>query len=158
MLGPPEDKGDTYSEDPFLVCLVDYQRRFGDELAGVLSAVVMIASRDESLDGKLGSFIDHNRTKIDLSSEEVQDCASLRDIQYLLGYLLRNSAVLADYLGMETEYLRGVVGDLLEVRNELAHGLYKREGYERESEKTEKFIRRGIDFIGRIIAKNQEWL
>lgn len=155
MLGPPplpDDHRGTYS-DPFLTSLVDYQRRFSDELSTVLSAVVMGAMKDDTLKGKLGSFIDHNRTKIDPTSEEGQDSASLRDIQYLLGYMQRNSAELAGYLGMSRDYLTGVASDLLEIRNVLAHGLYRRGRRDEEREKTEKFIQRGVDFIQRVVAR-----
>ncbi len=149
MLGPPRDK-QTHS-DPFLICLVDYQRRFSDQLATVLNTVVMNLWQDFTLKGKLGSYIDYNREKIDLTSERGQDSASMYDIQYLLGYLQRNCTVLADYLGMGMEYLAGVVSDLLEIRNELAHGVYDRSGQpEEESDRTAKFIQRGIDFVRRL--------
>lgn len=150
MLGPPALPDNP---DPFLIGLVDYQRRFSDELASVLNAVVIMAVHDKTLRGKLGSFIDHNRQKIDPTSEEGQDSASLRDIQYLLGYIQRNSSEFASYLGMKKDYLTGVVSDLLEIRNILAHGLYRKD--RDVSEKTEKFIRKGIDFIQRIVARQQ---
>lgn len=152
MLGPPASPDNS---DPFLIGLVDYQRRFSDELATVLNAVVMMAVHDKTLRGKLGSFIDHNRQKIDPTSEDGQESASLRDIQYLFGYLQRNSTELAGYLGMTREYLTGVVRDLLEIRNILAHGLYRMERNKDVSEKTEKFIQRGIDFIQRIVARQE---
>lgn len=145
MLGTPD------MSDPFLTSLVDYQRRFSDELAKVLNAVVMMAIQDKRISEKLGAFIDHNRLKIDLTSEEGQENASLRDIQYLLGYLQRNSASLAGYFGMERQYLMGVVSDLMEIRNILAHGLYLKEQEGEMSGKTEKFIQRGIEFVLRIV-------
>ncbi len=91
MLGPIDDR-DSYSPDPFLVSLIDYQRRFSDKLAIVLKTVVMKAANDDNLKDKLGSFIDHSRSKIDLSSSEGQQSASLLDLQYLLGYMQRNAA------------------------------------------------------------------
>ncbi len=52
---------------------------------------------------------------------------------------------------MEKTYLTGVVTDLLEIRNLQAHGLYKDSSYEEESDKTEKFIQRGLTFVKRIV-------
>jgi hypothetical protein len=144
MLGPPVPSDGS---DAFLISLIDYQRRFSDELASALNAVVMMALSDKTLKESLGSFIDHNRLKIDPTSAEGQESASLYDIQYLLGYLQRNSAEFASYFGMEREYLTSVVTDLMEIRHVLAHGLYLRERDREVGEKTEKFIQRGIDFV-----------
>lgn len=148
--------GTHTTQDPFLTSLVDYQRRVTGELAGVLRGIVIRASQDEHIKGKLGAFIDHNRKKIDLRTLEGQECPSLHDTQYLLGYLQRNCAVLANHLGLEEAYLIGIVSDLLEVRNVLAHGLYKKgssgDDDAEEREKTDKFIQRVLDFIERIIA------
>ena len=150
MLGPVEDE-DSNSPDPFLVSLIDYQRRFSDRLATVLNAVVMKAVNDTDIQDKLGAFIDYSRSKIDLSSSEGQRSASLFDLQYLLGYMQRNATVLAGFLRVEKPYLTGVVTDLLEIRNLLAHGLYKDDSREEESDKTEKFIRKGLNFVEQIV-------
>ena len=161
MLGPTEA---THTLDPFLTSLMDYQRKFTNQLAGVLRGVVIRASQDKRI--KIGAFIDHNRKKIDLSTLEGRECASLLDTQYLLGYLQRNCEVMAKHLGLKEAYLSGVVCDLLEVRNVLAHGLYKKgssrgdgggdgDGSDEEREKTDKFIQRVLDFIKHIIS-NQD--
>ena len=150
MLGPIIDEMGNSLPDPFLVSLIDFQRQFSDRLATVLNAVTRKAAKDESLQDKLGSFINYDRSKIDLSSSEGQQSASLFDLQYLLGYMQRNATILAGFLGVEKPYLTGVVTDLLEIRNLLAHGLYKDDSIEEE---TEKFIQRGLTFI-ECIMKN----
>ena len=152
MLGTPVSPNES---DPFLTSLVDYQRRFSDELATVLNTVVMMATQDKNISKKLGAFINHNRLKVDLTSKEGQGSASLRDIQYLLGYLQRNSASLAGYFGVERDYLMGVISDLMEIRNILAHGLYQKEREGEVSDKTEKFIQRGVEFVQRILRSQE---
>ena len=77
--------------------------------------------------------------------------ASLFDLQYLLGYMQRNAAILAGFLGVEKPFLVGVATDLLEIRNLLAHGLYKDDSPEEKSKKTEKFIQRGLTFVKQIM-------
>ena len=150
MFGPTDERGGS-SSDPFLVSLVDFQRKFSDRLAVVLSAVVRKAANDSGLQDKLGSFIDYSRSKVDLSSSEGQQSASLFDLQYLLGYMQRNAATLAGFLGVEKPFLVGVATDLLEIRNLLAHGLYKDDSPEEKSKKTEKFIQRGLTFVEQIM-------
>lgn len=151
MLGPMEDT-ESYTADPFLISLIDYQRRFTIILAEVLNAVVKKAMQDNQLN--LGSFIDYTRTKIDPSTVEGQQSASLFDLQYLLRYLQKNATVLAEYLGVEESYLIGFVTDLLEIRNVLAHGLYQEENHDKESIKTEKFIQGGLNFIEQILKND----
>lgn len=150
MLGPI-DTQDVYSSDPFLITLIDYQRQFSDRLAIILREVVLKAANDENIRDKLGAFIDYNRSKIDLSCLEGQKSASLYDLQYLLGYFQRNATILADFIKVEKLHLIGVVTDLLEIRNLLAHGLYKDVSQEEEREKAEKFVQRGIIFIQGIV-------
>ena len=150
MIGLIEGKG----IDPFLVSLVDYQRRFSDQLAAVLNAIVLGANAIPDLEVKLGSFIDHSRTKIDMNTQEGQQSASLHDLQYLLGYLKRNSQVFSELFGMEKSFFVDVLSDLLEVRNALAHGLYK-ENSKEEEDKTQRFILRGISLVKHNIMREK---
>lgn len=157
MYGMLEDKEDSRNvlgcfSDPFLVSLEDFQRRFGDQLSSILYSFIVTAKNELPADS-LGSFIDHNRVKIDLSTSEVQESASLLDLQYLLGFLQRNAMELSEYLGMDKSSLLGVTSDLLEVRNALAHGLYQTESYENRSDMIAKFFRRAIVFVKQIILK-----
>ena len=145
---------ETNGQDPFLVSLIDYQRRFSDQLAAVLSTIVLGVNDDPDIKDKLGSFIDHSRTRIDINTEEGQQSASLHDLQYLLGYLKRNSLPLSEYFGIQKSSFVDVLSDLLEVRNALAHGMYK-ENSKEEVDKTQRFIMRGIGLVENLNKKHK---
>lgn len=144
MFGAMEDGNRA---DPFLVSLVDYQRRFSDELAKVLNKVVITIHSTLKDEETLGSFIDYTRTKIDLSTQQGQQSVSLYDVQYLLGYIQRNVAVFAKFLEMDESDLVGIVSDLLEVRNMLAHGMCLTLDAPEKLDIAIKFIQRGINLV-----------
>jgi len=77
------------------------------------------------------------------------------DIQYQLGFMQRNAAVLSEYLGMEELELVGVALNMLEVRNSLAHGLNHRDGYREKADLTSKFFKRGILLAEKMKTKVQ---
>ena len=149
----PEDDNSSPFQDPFLVSLEDYQRHFGHQLSCALK--LFIAAAQSDIATELGGFIRHDRTKIDISTPEGQDSASMFDLQYQLGFMQRNAKSLSVYVGMEESDFADVTLDLLEVRNSLAHGLHHRDTYEEKCGITIKYFRRAIMFVEKVKDKIQ---